>query len=69
MKTNQCIPQHISKFALGFIMLSAAMGLVVLGLTLWPIIGLILALPMVALGLYFFRLNLNDQCEMDFSSD
>ncbi|MCG8634959.1 MAG: hypothetical protein MI863_14085 [Desulfobacterales bacterium] len=66
---NECIPQRISKFALGLMLLGAAMGLVVIGVTLLPIIGLIAAIPVAALGIYFFRVHLNDQCEIDFSSD
>ena len=69
MKSNQCIPQQISKFTLGLLLIGAALGLVVIGLTLLPIIGFVLAVPVAGLGIYFFRIHLNDQCEMDFSSD
>lgn len=69
MNSNNCISQHISKFALGSILLLAALGLVVIGITLLPIIGFVLAVPVAGLALYFFKTHLNDQCEMDFSSD
>ncbi len=69
MNSNQCIPQRISKFALGSILLAAAFGLVVIGLTFLPIIGFVMAVPVAGLALYFFRIHLNDQCEMDFSTD
>ncbi|WDP91908.1 MAG: hypothetical protein HUN04_20210 [Desulfobacter sp.] len=69
MSSNQCIPQRISKAALGSILLAAAFGLVVIGLTLLPIIGFVLAVPVAGLAFYFFRIHLNDQCEMDFSTD
>ena len=64
---NACISQRISKFGLGLILLGAAAGLGVLGLTLLPIIGFILAVPVAALAVYFFRIHLNKECEMDFS--
>ncbi|MDD9301668.1 MAG: hypothetical protein HUK40_04690 [Desulfobacter sp.] len=69
MSKNQCIPQQISKFGLGIIMLGAAMGLVIIGLTLLPIFGFIAAIPVAGLGIYFFRVHLNDECEIDFSTD
>ena len=68
MSSNQCIPQRISKFGLALILLGAALGLSVIGLTLLPIIGFVLAVPVAGLGIYFFRTHLNDQCEMDFSN-
>ena len=68
MNSNQCIPQHISKFGLGLILLGAAGGLAVLGVTLLPIIGLVLAVPVAALAVYFFRVHLNNECEIDFSA-
>ena len=68
MSSNQCIPQRISKFGLGLILLGASLGLVIIGLTLLPIIGLVLAVPVAGLAIYFFRVHLNDQCEMDFST-
>lgn len=68
MSSNQCISQRISKFGLGLILLGAALGLGVIGVTLLPIIGLVLAVPVAVLALYFFRVHLNDQCEIDFST-
>ena len=46
--SNECIPQRISKFTLGIILLGAALGLVVIGVTLLPIIGLVAAVPVAA---------------------
>tara|TARA_B100000614_G_C14439645_1_gene449668 strand:- start:185 stop:391 length:207 start_codon:yes stop_codon:yes gene_type:complete len=67
--SNECIPQRISKFTLGIILLGAALGLVVIGVTLLPIIGIVAAVPVAALAVYFFRVHLNDQCEIDFSAE
>ena len=66
MKATQCVPQKISKFMMGSIMLAAAAALVVIGVTLLPIFGFVLAIPVIALAIYIFRLHLNDQCEIDF---
>ena len=67
MNNTQCVPQRISKLMMGLIMLAAAAALVVIGVTLLPVFGFLLAVPVIALAIYIFRLHLNDQCEIDFS--
>ena len=67
MNDTKCIPQKISKLMMGSIMLAAAAALVVIGVTLMPIFGLMLAVPVAAIAIYIFRLHLNDQCEIDFT--
>ena len=66
MKATQCVPQKISKLMIGSIMLAAAAALVIIGVTLMPVFGFMLAIPVTALAIYTFRLHLNDQCEIDF---
>ncbi len=69
MKATQCVPQKISKLMMGSIMLAAAAALVIIGVTLLPIVGFVLAIPVIALAIYIFRLHLNDQCEIDFPNN
>ena len=69
MKTTEYVPQKISKFMLGLIMVGFATALIIIGVTLLPVFGFILALPVIALAIYIFRLHLNDQCEIDFSAE
>lgn len=69
MKTAECVPQKMSKFLFGSLMLAAAFALIIIGVTLLPIFGFILAVPVLALAVYIFRLHLNDQCEIDFSTE
>jgi hypothetical protein len=69
MKLSSCIPQKISKFTLGMILVAAALAMTVVSFTLLPVIGLVLVVPIVALAIYVFRLHLNDQCEIDLSED
>jgi len=66
MKAIECVPQKMSKFMLGSFLLAAASGLIIIGITLLPVLGFILAVPVIALAIYIFRLHLNDQCEIDF---
>jgi uncharacterized membrane protein len=65
MKLSSCIPQKISKFALGMILVAAALAMTVVSFTLLPVIGLVLVIPILVLAVYVFRLHLNDQCEID----
>ncbi len=69
MKTTECVPQKISKFMLGLILMGFASALIIIGVTLLPVFGFILALPVIALAIYIFRLHLNDQCEIDFPAE
>lgn len=69
MKATECVPQKISKLMLGSLMLVAALGLIIIGITLLPVFGFLLAVPVIALAIYIFKLHLNDQCEIDISAD
>ena len=69
MKTTECVPEKISKLMLGLILMGFALALIIIGVTLLPVFGFILALPVIALAIYIFRLHLNDQCEIDFSAE
>lgn len=68
MKATECAPQKISKLMMGLLLLLAAAGLIVIGITLLPFFGFIMAVPVIALAVYVFGLRLNDQCEIDFSA-
>lgn len=67
MKATECIPQKISKLMMGSLLLIFAAGLIIIGVTLLPVFGFLLAIPVIALAFYVFRLHLNDQCDIDFS--
>ncbi|MEX1297401.1 MAG: hypothetical protein AB1Z38_09500 [Desulfotignum sp.] len=69
MKLSACIPQRISKFAIGLMLVAAALAMIIIGVTILPIIGLVLAVPILALAAYVFKLHFNDQCEIDPSED
>ena len=69
MKITECVPQKISKLMLGLILMGFALALIIIGVTLLPVFGFILALPVIALAIYIFRLHLNDQCEIDFPAE
>lgn len=68
MKTTDCVPQKISKYFLTTLLGLAALGLIVIGVTLLPIVGIIMAIPVIALAVYLFQSRMDDQCEIDFNS-
>ncbi|MFO7753986.1 MAG: hypothetical protein R6V41_12785 [Desulfobacteraceae bacterium] len=65
MKLSECVPQRLSKMMVGVILLVGALGLIVTGFTLLPVIGLVLAVPVIVLGVYFIKIHLNEKCEID----
>lgn len=67
MKPVKCIPQQIYKLVLGIIVLINATVLFVLGLTLLPVLGILLSLPTYAAAYYILNLNLTDKCEIKFT--
>jgi hypothetical protein len=69
MKDNTCTSEKFSKYFLGGLFIVFSLGLFVLGFTLLPIIGFVLALPVLALSAFFIRARINDQCELEFNTD
>lgn len=67
MKINFCTTQQIAKFAIGFLLVAAALAMTVISITILPIVGFALVVPILILAGYVFRLQLNDQCEIDLT--
>lgn len=65
MLSKNCTSQTISKYLLGLIFLGLSVVFVILGFTLFPIFGLLLAIPVAGLAIYIFQTRLNDQCELE----
>ncbi len=64
MKLSDCVPEKMSKLLIGVLLIIFALGAAVLGFTLLPFIGIILALVLFVLGGYFIRVHLNESCEI-----
>lgn len=65
MKLNDCIPEKMSKAFVGALLLVGALAFVIAGFTILPIIGFVLAVPLALLSIYFFKIHVNDQCELE----
>ncbi|MCJ8498988.1 hypothetical protein [Desulfatitalea alkaliphila] len=63
-----CMPEKISKAAIGIVFCLLGLGMVVLGLTILPYIGLFIAVPFFVLAFYFFRSHLTESCEIKTGS-
>ncbi|MCG8634697.1 MAG: hypothetical protein MI863_12770 [Desulfobacterales bacterium] len=68
MKTMKCVPQRMYKILLALLALISAVVLFILGITLIPVLGILLSLPTFAIAIYIFKLHLNDRCEIDVGS-
>ena len=67
MKTIKCVPQKLYKTILSFFVLLSAIVLFILGITLLPVLGILLSLPTFAAAYNIFNYDLNDRCEIQFN--
>ena len=59
-----CLPQRLSKLLLGMLFILLGLGTFLIGLTVLPVIGILLSLPLFYLAYYFIRAHLNRECEI-----
>ena len=65
MQPNTCVREHFSKLLLATILLIGGIGFGVIGITVLPFIGLLIAIPMLVLAGYFYRVHLNERCSIE----
>jgi hypothetical protein len=66
---NMCLFERFSKMGIGFFFLFISIGCMLSGITVFPIFGFIFAVPFLFISLYFFRVHLNKDCQIDRSVD
>ena len=64
MNAISCYIERISKLGIGITLLIFGLGLVVIGLTILPVFGLVLAAPVLLASGYFFKAHLNRECQI-----
>lgn len=69
MKATNCISQKMLQYLFVGFLVAAAVAMTVVSITLLPIVGFAVVIPIVILAVYIFRLRLNDQCDIDLSKD
>ena len=60
-----CWYQEVSKLLLAILMALGAIGCVIGGFTVMPILGYFIAVPFALASFYFFKAHLNKQCEIE----
>lgn len=66
---NLCMFERFSKMGLGLLFLFIAVGFILSGITVLPILGFFVAFPFLLISLYFFRAHLNEDCSIEGSMD
>lgn len=61
-----CAYETLSKYLLAAIFAILGLGLTVLGVTLIPFIGILMAIPLFGLAGYFLSTRLNQECKLSF---
>ncbi len=64
MNIINCFPQTISKLFLAVVLSVFAVGFIMTGFTVLPIIGFVVAIPFAVISIYLIRAHLNKQCEI-----
>ena len=62
---ESCLPERFSKLAIAILLLVLSLGLIVLGFTIVPVIGFVLAIPLLAISVFFFRAHVNQRCQIE----
>jgi hypothetical protein len=65
MPTNACLKERFSKLLLAVILLVGGIGFGLIGVTVLPVIGLLVAAPLLVLAGYFYRVHLNERCRIE----
>lgn len=65
MPTNICMPERFSKLLLALILLAGGIGFGLIALTVLPVVGLLVAAPLLVLAGYFYRVHLNERCRLE----
>ncbi len=65
MQPKACMPERFSKLLLAAVLLLGGIGFGVIGFTVLPVIGLLVAVPMLVLAGYFYRVHLNEKCRIE----
>jgi mannose/fructose/N-acetylgalactosamine-specific phosphotransferase system component IIC len=69
MGIRNCVPQKMLQYLFVGFLVAAAVAMTVVSLTILPIVGFAVVIPIVILAVYVFRLRLNNQCDIDVSKD
>lgn len=64
MKALNCIFERVSNFSVGVILLFVGFAFLVISATVLPVVGLIVAIPVLAGSVVFFVAHRSKQCSL-----
>ena len=64
MRKSDCVFEKVSNIGVGIALLFVALGLVVIGVTLTPVLGLFIAVPVFLIAAYFFTAPTSPECQL-----
>ncbi len=64
MNESTCFIERFTKINLAIFFLVISIAFFISGITVFPVFGIILSVPVFLLSLYFFRVHLNKDCEI-----
>jgi hypothetical protein len=62
---NMCLVERFSKIGAGIFFLIISIGFMLSGITVLPIFGFLMAVPLLLISFYFFRAHLNKDCQIE----
>lgn len=65
MNTNLCLFERVSKTSIAIVLLAFAIVFAISGLTVFPVFGVIVAIPFFLVSIYFFVSHLSGKCELE----
>ncbi len=65
MKDDMCLVERFTKINLAVFFLVVSIAFLLSGFTVFPIFGIIFSIPVFLLSLFFFRVHLNKNCEIE----
>ncbi|MDY6905907.1 MAG: hypothetical protein SWH61_14620 [Thermodesulfobacteriota bacterium] len=63
MNIKNCVNSRLSKNLIGLILLGFSLIAGISGFTVLPVIGFIFAVPFFVAAIYFFRLQVDQECQ------
>ncbi|MFZ7126116.1 MAG: hypothetical protein ACOWWM_08195 [Desulfobacterales bacterium] len=62
MKAMNCLFERVSNFSVGMVLLLMGLALIVISATILPVVGLAIALPVLAGSVAFFAAHRSKEC-------
>lgn len=62
---NKCTFERVLKVVLGLFFLAISSGFMLSGMTVLPVFGFLIAIPLLFFSVYFFRAHLDKACQIE----